>query len=197
MGTAFTVTLAVACGVLMLKGAGPSGLDIGLKATGRVAYLFFWPAYVGSAIATLVGGQFFDALARRSREFGLAFASAMLVHVGLVVWQAWLSAPQSFLDTVMPFFAIGVIWTYLLALSSIRYLRAMFSAVSVKLFRTLGMEYIALTFFVDFVIVPDYPVPHSVLYIPFWIMLGLGPLLRLAAKIQRVRNSVDTGALIV
>lgn len=187
MGTAFAAALAVACGVLTVTGTGQSGIAIGLKATARLAYLFFWPAYVGGAIATLLGDRF-DDLARRAREFGLAFASALLVHVGLVIWLARISPPQPLLDAAMPFFAIGVIWTYLLAVSSIGYVRARFSADSLKAFRTVGLEYIALTFFTDFVILPKHPLQHPVLYVPFWVMLGLGPLLRLAATARQMHR---------
>jgi hypothetical protein len=188
MAMAFAATLAVACGVLTVNGTGHSGITIGLKGTARVAYLFFWPAYVGGAVATLVGGPF-EILARRAREFGLAFAAALFVHVALVIWLAWISPPQPLVDAVMPFFAIGVVWTYLLALSSTGWVRARFSAQSLKAFRTVGLEYIALTFFTDFVISPKHPLQYPVLYVPFWVMLGLGPLLRLAATARQVQRN--------
>jgi hypothetical protein len=184
MGAAFTATLAVALAVVMTEGTGERGVGDGLRLTARVAYLLFWPAYIGGAIATLSGGGF-GVLARSAREFGLAFASAMLVHVALVIWLAWISPPEPFLDTVMPFFAIGVIWTCLLAISSIDHVSQKFDPDLLRVFRTIGMEYIALTFFTDFVILPEHPLQHPMLYAPFWAMLGLGPLLRLAATLRR------------
>jgi hypothetical protein len=42
-------------------------------------------AYAGGAIAELFGPAL-GPLARRGREFGLAYAAAQLIHVGLVVW---------------------------------------------------------------------------------------------------------------
>ena len=53
--------------------------------TARWSFLFFWMAYAGRAMATLFGPGFAP-LARRGREFGLAYAAAMLTHVGLLIW---------------------------------------------------------------------------------------------------------------
>lgn len=193
MAAAFAAALVVAFGVLMIKGTGESGLAIGLRLTARVAYLFFWPAYVGGAVATLFGAPL-DAVGRRAREFGLAFTSALFVHVGLVIWLAMVSPPQPIADAVMPFFAIGVVWAALLAIISMDQVRTKFDAYVLKVLRTIGTEYIALTFFTDFVILPKHPLQYPVLYIPFWAMLGLGPLLRLAATVRRARRLAPISA---
>lgn len=189
MGAAFGAALVLAGGAVMMKGLGPSGTGVGLRLTARLSYLFFWLAYVGGATAILFGPAF-GAIARHTREFSLAFASAQLVHVGLVLWRAWISAPQSLLDAVMPFFAIGIIWTYLLAVSSVNCVHNMFGPYSLKVFRTIGSEYIALTFFTDFVVLEhqplQYPVLSALLYVPFWGMLVAGPLLRIAATVKHM-----------
>jgi hypothetical protein len=164
----------------LVKGTGESGVGVGLRLTARVAYLFFWPAYVGGAAAALFG-PLFNVVAQRTRELGLAFASALLVHVGLVIWAALISPPQPLADKVMPFFAIGVIWVYLLAGTSTHYVQTRLDPSFLRAFRTVGVEYIALTFFTDFVILADHPLKYPALYIPFWAMLVLGPLLRLGA----------------
>jgi hypothetical protein len=187
MGAAFSVTLAVAFGTLMIEGTGQSGLSAGLKSTARVAYLIFWPAYVGGALATLYGNAF-SALASRARDFGLAFASSLLVHVALVIWLISISQKQSFFETAMPFFAVGAIWTYLLALTSVNYARTICSPYFLKVFRSLGVEYITLTFFADFVVLPEHPLRYPMLYVPFWIMLGLGLVLRVGATVQRMHR---------
>jgi hypothetical protein len=123
-----------------------------LRLTGRLSFLFFWPAYVASAIATLFG-RGFTILARYGREFGLAFASAQLVHIGLVVWLS-ANSPGPVLERVMPFFAIGVIWTYILAFSSVKRFQHVFRPNLWRIFRNLGVEYIALVFFADFILGP-------------------------------------------
>ena len=186
MVTAFAAALVVALGVLMVKGTGESGIGAGLRLTARVAYLFFWPAYIGNAAATLFGAPF-TPVARCTRELSLAFASAILVHVGLVIWLALISPPQPLAEAVMPFFAIGVVWVYLLAGTSTDFVRTTFEAHFLRALRTIGVEYIALTFFTDFVILAKDPFKYPALYIPFWVLLGLGPLLRLGATISQVR----------
>ena len=172
---------------MLSEGTGGDGVIVGLRLTARFSYAFFWLAYVGGATAILFGPSF-SFIAQRVRELGLAFASAQAVHVGLVVWLAMISRPQPIIDAVMPFFALGVVWTYLLAALSMDRARDVFSPLMLKVIRTIGSEYIALTFFTDFVLVHQYPPPHAaLLYLPFWIMLLLGPLLRLAAAVKGAR----------
>ena len=189
MGSAFGGALAITIGVSLLEGTGPGGTTAALRLTARFSYAFFWLSYVGGAIAILFSPAF-SIIARRVRELGLAFASAQLVHVGLVIWLAWISQPQPIMNAVMPFFALGVVWTYLLAALSIERARSVFSPYMLRVIRTIGSEYIALTFFTDFVLVPHYPPPHAILlYLPFWSMLLVGPLLRLAASVKEVCGS--------
>jgi hypothetical protein len=193
MGSAFGGALALAAGIVLIEGIGVSGTTAGLRLTARFSYAFFWLAYVGGAI-TILFGPAFDIVSRRARELGLAFASAQLVHVGLVIWLAWISPPQPVRDAVMPFFAIGVVWTYLLAALSVDRARDVFSSHMLRVLRTIGSEYIALTFFTDFVLLPKYPPPHLILYVPFWVMLLIGPLLRLAAATKEVHcRAASTG----
>jgi hypothetical protein len=191
IGFAFSGALAIAIVVLVIEGVETSGTTVGLRLTARFSYAFFWLSYVGGAIAILFGPAF-NIIPRRAREFGLAFASAQLVHVGLVLWLAWISPPQPIGAAVMPFFAIGVVWTYLLAALSIDRARDLFSPYMLKVMRTIGSEYIALTFFTDFVLVPRYPPSHAILlYLPFWTMLLVGPLLRLAAAVKQMQDWRD------
>ena len=188
MGAAFGAALAVAVGAMVIKGIGPSGVGVGLRLTARLSFFFFWPAYVSGAVTTLFGPAL-DIMARRAREFGLAYASAQLVHVGLVIRLAWISPPQPLLDAVMPFFAIGIVWTSLLTISSMDRVHNMCSPYFLRVLRTIGLEYIALTFFTDFVVLAHQPlrdpILNGILYVPFWGMLVVGPLLRLAATVRR------------
>ena len=85
MWAAFIIAFVLAAGVLIIFGVGERGTAIALRATARWSFLLFWFAYVGGSIAWLCGPRF-DGLARRGRDLGLAYASAQLVHVGLVLW---------------------------------------------------------------------------------------------------------------
>jgi hypothetical protein len=188
MGAAFCAALAVAIFALAIRGAGSEGTALALRLTARVSFLLFWLAYAGNAIAALFGPPF-AILARRGRDFGLAFASAQLVHVGLIVWLASISTAQDPLDAVMPFFAIGIVWTYLLAFSSMTCVRNAFSPYLLSALRTVGVEYIALVYFVDFIVGPSHPLQRPFQYVPFWVLILSGPLLRLAATIRGAYKS--------
>lgn len=85
MGTALCTAVLLAGGTLAVCGIGTTGVRRALEVTARFSFALFWLAYAGSALATLFGPAF-RGLARRGRDLGLAFASAHLVHVGLVVW---------------------------------------------------------------------------------------------------------------
>jgi hypothetical protein len=182
--TAFVGGLTLAMMAILVKGAGPNGIGVGLRLTARLSYIIFWLAYVGRALPVLFGHSFWF-IGQRGRQLGLAFASAQLVHVGLVGWLAWLSRPESVADAVMPFFAIAIVWTYLLAALSTDYARRVMNPHILTAIFTIGSEYIALTFFADFILTPKYPIQYPILYVPFWIMLFVGPLLRLTAAVTK------------
>src|SRR5271165_2751667 len=140
MGAAFIVALATVVMVRVFAAPGDK-LGVALRATARWSYLWFWLAYAGGALATLFGARF-QALAQRGRDFGLAFASAHLVHVGLVAWLLHIET-KPFPRPALIFFGIAVFWTYLLALLSIRSLSAMLNPTVWRIVRIIGVEYIS------------------------------------------------------
>jgi hypothetical protein len=184
MSGAFAVALVLAIAVITVAGTNEKGIGIALRLTGRLSFLFFWPAYTGRAIAVRFGPRF-GALARLGREFGLSYAAAQLVHFTLVIWVIRISHRPA-IDGVMPFFAIGVVWTYVLALFSVDRFCNAFDSNLCRIFRTIGLEYIALVFFVDFILVPArQDLMKTVAYLPFAILLIVGFVLRMAAIIPR------------
>jgi hypothetical protein len=192
IGVAFGVAVALAVAVLAVAGSDPSGIGMALRVTARWSFLLFWMAYAGGATAALFGPALAP-LAHRGREFGLAFAAAHLVHLGLVVWLYRVSGrvPLSGSMFVFVFFTIGIVWTYLLAALSFGGLSRALGPRPWRLLRFLGMNYILLAFARDFV--P--PVIHSgivhqefwqsVSYAPFAAMSVAAPLLCLAAAGHR------------
>ena len=64
-----------------------------LQATGRWSFALFWLATVAGPLRTLFGPTF-KPLAQRARDLGLCYASAHLVHLGLVVWMYVVSVPD-------------------------------------------------------------------------------------------------------
>ena len=122
MGTAFGIALAVAAIVLGLNGPDNKSVRLALELTARWSFLLFFLAYAGNALATLFG---WTALRGHAREFGLSFASAHLVHVGLVIWLGVILGKVPLSGGLLLFFLVGLFFTYLLALLSFGGVRAL------------------------------------------------------------------------
>jgi hypothetical protein len=194
MGVAFCAAFSLAMAAFATIGTDAKGISMALRLTGRLSFLFFWPAYTGTAIAILFG-QRFSIFACYGREFGLAYASAQLVHVALVTWLIW-SSRRPLLEGIMPFFAVGVVWTYILAFSSVERLQRLFNPSLWRILRNLGVEYIALVFFADFVFGPiEGGVKHPIAYVPFSLLLIFGSLLRMVAMVRRTGLKARTQIL--
>jgi hypothetical protein len=195
MVAAFLVAVASAAVVLAIFGVGERGTTIALRLTARWSFVLFWFAYTGSAMARLFGSHL-AGLARHGRDFGLAFASAQVVHVGLILRLFYL-APGA--NGGMIFFWVGILCTYLLALFSFPRLR---DALGPRLWRIscmIAMEYITLVFFVDFIRIPlqvhglgNYPLS----YLPFALMLIGGVGLRVVSLARFEAHRQTTGAAI-
>jgi hypothetical protein len=164
-------------------GVGEHGTDVALQVTARLSFLLFWLAYVGGALATLFG-PLFEPLKRHVRHFGLAFASAHLIHIASVAWLVQIGAAPAVGTFV--FFGIAALWVYLLALFSIEGLQRMIGPKVWWLLRAIGLNYIAYAFAIDFLKVsPINSFKHLVGYLPFAVLSVLGPTLCLAAFIRR------------
>jgi hypothetical protein len=192
MGAAFLIAFALAAIVLGIFGAGTRGTGLALQVTARWSFLLFWLAYAGGAMAKLCGPRL-GGLARHGRELGLAFASAQIVHVGLVLWLLHITTGPR--DT-MAFFWVGILCTYLLALCSLPRLHDALGLRFWRTFRTIALEYIALAFAADFILGPlqaggfgKYPLT----YLPFAVMLAGGAGLRLAAFARSVQGLSNMG----
>lgn len=176
----FFVALVLAVTVLVTFGAGERGTAIGLRLTARWSFLLFWFAYAGSALARLFGARF-DALARRGRDLGLAYASAQVVHVSLVLWIYYLAPAK---NGGMAFFWVGILCTYLLALFSLPRFRETVGPRLWQIYRAAALEYIALVFATDLILGPlqaARPSKYAVLtYLPFALLLTGGVGLRVA-----------------
>jgi hypothetical protein len=185
MAAGFCSAVAVGVAILAMRGAGERGVGAATAMVARVAFIFFWLTYAGGALAALFGSTF-EGLARHRREFGLAFATALLVHLTLVAWLFRVSDRQPLSDLWIVYFVIGAVMTYALALGSVRLLRDLVKTNYWRVFTTVAMEYIAFLFFRDFVLLPlQEGVGLPLRYLPFAILITLGVLLRLTATMRR------------
>jgi hypothetical protein len=185
--SAVCAALTLAASVTIALGAKQSGIDAALAATARLMFLLFWPAYSGGALVALFGAVF-QPLKQHAREFGLAFASALLVHLGLVAVLCLIGAAPDAATFI--FFGIGAAWAYVLALFSIPRLRLALGPRNWWLLSNVGMNYVAYAFIVDFLQQPLHGgVKHIIEYLPFAVLSLAGPGLRLAAYMQRIGRS--------
>jgi hypothetical protein len=186
MGAAAGVALATAAIVLGFNGPDNKTIRLALELTARWSFLLFFLAYAGNALAVLFG---WAALKGHSREFGLSFAAAHLVHVGLVVWLYQISLRPPLGPGLFWFFAIGLFFTYLLAALSFGGVKALGPAWPPL--RFVGMNYILIAFARDFVLPVIRPKPsqynlaHFIAYAPFAALSIAGPLLVLAVTVRR------------
>ena len=149
MASALVTALLLAAAVLAVFGVEPAGIAKALQVTARFMFVPFWLAYAGGALARLLGPAF-QPLARRGRELGLAFASALLVHLGLVAWLWAVSERPPVSAGTALFFGSAAACTYLLALLSIQRVQRALDPQLWRIFRLLAMEFIVLAFITDF-----------------------------------------------
>jgi len=186
MGTAFGIALAIAAVVLVLQGADNKGTRLALELTARWSFLLFWLAYAGNATAQLFRVR---SLAGHGREFGQAFASAHLVHIGLVIWLGVILGRVPLSGWLLLFFLIALFATYLLAGLSFGGVKALGAAWPPLRFA--AMNYILISFGRDFVLPVLYPKPaqlnisHFLFYVPFMLASFAAPLLVVAANMRR------------
>ena len=175
--------LALAVAVLAGYGTGPEGVGQAVRYTARWSFLFFWLSYAGGAMAILFGPAF-AGLARRARALGLAFATALQVHIGLVVWLGVLIGQIPLQGPILLFFLVALSFTYLLVLLSF----GIGTRNLGRLWRPLlflATTYILIAFGRDFVLdAPDQQSQQWVYfieYVPFALLSLIAIPLRVAA----------------
>jgi hypothetical protein len=189
MGSAFGIAFGLAAVVLAIGGTDTKSLVMALRVTARWSFLLFWVAYAGGAMAALFGSAF-ASLAGRGREFGLAYAAAHLIHLGLVIWLFEISSRAPLSGEGIVFFTVGIVWTYLLALFSFGGLSKTLGPRGWRALRTVGLNYILFAFAVDFVPAAIRGTAHHevlrvVAYAPFAAMSVAAPLFVLTAAAHR------------
>ncbi len=180
------VALGLALAMLGIAGTGETGTYLALAVTARFSFLLFWLAYAGGAMAALFG-QMFLPIKRHGREFGLAFASAQQVHIGLVAWLCHLGAVPPVRTFVI--FGVALLWLYLITLFSFSRMRLKLHPAAQRIIFFVGLNYIACAFALDFFRTPlQGGLKHVLFYLPFALMSVVGPMLRLAAFFWRRRQ---------
>src|SRR6185312_1562136 len=186
LGVALGVALAATILILGIAGAGEKPTRLALEVTARWSFLLFWLAYTGNALAQLTG---WERIGGHGREFGLSFAAAHFVHIGLVVWLSYLLGRIALTGGLLIFFLVGLFWVYLLAALSFGGVQAI-GRQAWRVIRFVGMNYILIAFVRDFVLPVLYPKPaqhtlaHALAYAPFAALSVAAPLLVLTVSLR-------------
>jgi hypothetical protein len=162
---------------------------LALRWTARWSFLWFCLASWSAALGVLFGRRF-RALAMRAREFGLAFASAHLVHVALVAYMLH-GMTTPFPRQPLILFGVGVIFVYLMALITLSArLRDLLGPRAWRIFRNVGIEYITFAYYSDFSGRTFHKgTANFLVYAPFLALTVAGPLIRLAALFHKRRSA--------
>ena len=180
---AFGGALALAVAILAAEGTGYDGLRLGVRVTARWSFLYFWLSYAGGATAILFGPAF-AGMARVARSSGLAFAAALQVHIGLVVWLGVVTGRVPLQGGVLWFFLVALLFTDLLALLSVGIGMDRVGRLRRPLL-LLGTTYILIAFGRDFVLGALGATARSWVdaaeYVPFAVLSVIAIPLRLAA----------------
>jgi hypothetical protein len=183
MAVAFFTTLGLTVSAVAAFRTPHNPLGVALMTSARIAFLFFWPAYM-AGVLTSIFGDFFLPVRQHARNLGLAFAAALLVHLGFVAYLSVSGRAPPW--RVFVIFGTAAILTYLLAFLSIDRVRQAFPAWAWQLIRLIAMNYIALAFISDFAKFSFTNLADGLLYLPFAVLSISGPLLKLATWIWKV-----------
>lgn len=190
MGLAALAALVVAVATLAMLGTGKTGVEAALRLTARLGFALFWPSYAASPLATLFGARW-RPLGRYARVLGMAFSAVLAVHLCLVAWLCWIGAAPPVRTFVI--FGVGAICAYVLLLCSIDRVRRALGDRAWRLVQSVGSNYILFAFAFDFLLSPPRAtVSFLVAYVPFDILVVLGPMLRLLAWMKKRRATAGS-----
>jgi hypothetical protein len=180
---AFAGALGLAIAILAADGTGPEGLGLAVRVTARWSFVYFWLSYVGGATAILFGPAF-AGLARVTRPSGLAFAAALQVHIGLVVWLGVVTGRVPLQGGLLWFFLVALFFADLLVLLSFGIGKHRLGRLWRPLL-VLGTTYILIAFGRDFVLgaldARAQSWVYAAEYVPFALLSFAAIALRLAA----------------
>ena len=176
---AFLIALATSLSALAVSGM-DKGVPLALQATGRIAFAYFFLAYVGGPLTTLFGPAFLP-VRTRAREFGLAFAAVMLAHLGLIAYLCAIGKAPAI--GVFVVFGAAAAFAGILTLLSFARVRALLPQNVLPPIRTIATTYILYAFLKDFLHFssPSGSFRHLIAYGPFAGLAIISFVLRLAA----------------
>jgi sulfoxide reductase heme-binding subunit YedZ len=140
---------AAATGLWFAGSADREGFLAAARLTARWSFVWFIVVWSASALARLWPGGWRAWLLYNRRGFGLAFASAHLIHAGFFLTAILGFGADTSLKTVIGG-GLGYVFVILLALTSSDYWVRKLTPRGWKLLHTIGVTYIALIFFTSY-----------------------------------------------
>lgn len=174
---------AAAIGLWQAGAADHDGFQAAARLTARWSFVWFIVVWSASALARLWPGGWRSWLLYNRRGFGLAFASAHLIHAGFFLTAIFGFGVETSLRTIIGG-GLGYVFVILLALTSQDYWVRRLSPRGWKLLHTIGVNYIALIFLVSYIgrLETNPPLAYATLS-----ALGLAFTLRIAAWLKARR----------
>lgn len=140
---------AAATGLWLEGGPGADGFQAAARLTARWSFLWFIVVWSASALARLWPGGWRSWLLFNRRGFGLAFASAHLIHAGFFLTAILGFGVETSLKTIIGG-GLGYVFVILLAITSNDYWVRALTPRGWKLLHTIGVNYIAIIFLVSY-----------------------------------------------
>lgn len=108
VAAASLVNAAIALLVLSVRGTGPDGVELALRVTARVSFVYFLLAFLATPLERLAPGRLSTWLVRHRRVLGVTFGVSMSMHVALILRMFYLFAPERPPMVTWADFAIGI-----------------------------------------------------------------------------------------
>ncbi|MBW2241202.1 MAG: ferric reductase-like transmembrane domain-containing protein [Deltaproteobacteria bacterium] len=135
------VTFMVATWILWELGGGEVGTREALRGTARIAFLPFILAFVARPLDDLRSSAFSRWLVANRKTLGVSFGLSLSIHLWLILWLFYLSAPSvpdAVTLTDLSIGAPGLAFVFAMVFTSMNRVRASMSAVLWKRIHTFG-----------------------------------------------------------
>jgi sulfoxide reductase heme-binding subunit YedZ len=184
--------------VLWLRGTGSDGVELALRTTARVSFVWFLLAYLATPLHVLAEGPVSRWLLRRRRALGVVFGASMTMHVAFILALFRIHSPERPPMVTDADFWIGIPGLVLVALMTATSFDALKRALGpvrwAKLHRT-GLHVVWAIFFLCLVdsVGRKEAVSPLLEYHVFIAMLVVALVLRVAAARRRSHLAVTAG----
>ena len=191
------LTFLVGAWVMLEHGGGEIGTREALRGTARIAFVPFILAFVARPLHELRPSAFSGWLLANRKAFGVCFGLSLSVHLWLILWLFYLSAPTIPEVVTLADFAIGVpglLLVFAMLVTSLNRVRASMSKTLWKRIHSVGQ---ILVWFIFLGCLTDSfgqksPPYVASAYLPFIAVLMVAMGIRLGARLRGSKGRLDS-----